>query len=360
MIPIAFPMIGSDEQKAVVQVLESRHLVQGGVVEEFENSFAKYIGVKHAVATSNGTTALELAIKSSGINDGEIITTPFSFISSSNSILFSGARPVFADINESYTINPDEIEKRVTDKTRAIMPVHLYGNPCDMKSIMEIAERHDLVVIEDSCQAHGAEYNGKKVGSFGVGCFSFYPTKNMTTGEGGIITTDNSDVADTARLLRNHGQDKRYSHKIVGYNYRMTDIAAAIGVQQLRKLDDMNKKRIENAHKLTSGLKNIKGVIIPETKDGLKHVFHQYTVRVNKDFPVSRDELSNILTKNNIGNAVHYPIPIHMQESYKKLGYSESLPISEIFSREVISLPVHPGLTEADIENIIDVIRSVK
>ncbi|MBU0530572.1 MAG: DegT/DnrJ/EryC1/StrS family aminotransferase, partial [Nanoarchaeota archaeon] len=211
MISISSPLIDDEEKKAVNQVLDSHMLVQGKKVQEFEDSFAEYIGVQHAVATNNGTTALELSFRSAGLKNGEVITTPFSFIASANSILYTGAKPVFADIDsKTFNINPELIEEKITDKTKAILPVHLYGQSCDMKHIMEIAEKHNLIVIEDSCQAHGAEYNGKRTGSFGTGCFSFYATKNMTTGEGGIITTNNKEIADTARILRNHGQEKRY------------------------------------------------------------------------------------------------------------------------------------------------------
>ncbi|MFH1364915.1 MAG: DegT/DnrJ/EryC1/StrS family aminotransferase [Candidatus Aenigmatarchaeota archaeon] len=361
MISISSPLIDDEEKKAVNQVLDSHMLVQGKKVQEFEDSFAEYIGVQHAVATNNGTTALELSFRSAGLKNGEVITTPFSFIASANSILYTGAKPVFADIDsKTFNINPELIEEKITDKTKAILPVHLYGQSCDMKHIMEIAEKHNLIVIEDSCQAHGAEYNGKRTGSFGTGCFSFYATKNMTTGEGGIITTNNKEIADTARILRNHGQEKRYYHKVLGYNYRMTDIAAAIGIAQLRKLDQINKKRIENAKKLNDELSDIKGLITPEIITGNKHIFHQYTLRITDNFPKTRNEFAEILTKNGIGSLIYYPVPIHMQEVYKKLGYIDSLPVSEKMAREVISIPVHPKLSEDDIRKIVDVIRSIK
>lgn len=250
MIPIAKPNIGEEEKNAVMEVLESGMLAQGLKVKEFEERFAKYIGTKYAVATSNGTTALHIALLSSGIKKGdEVITTPFSFIASATSILFCNAVPVFADIKtKTFNINPNKIEKAITKKTKAIMVVHLYGQSSEMDRIKEIANKKKLSLIEDACQAHGAENNGKRVGSIGdIGCFSFYPTKNMTTGEGGMITTNDHVIAEKVRLLRDHGQKERYEHVIVGYNYRMTNIAAAIGIEQLQKLEQFNKKRRENA-----------------------------------------------------------------------------------------------------------------
>ncbi|MBM4431649.1 MAG: DegT/DnrJ/EryC1/StrS family aminotransferase, partial [Chloroflexi bacterium] len=249
MIPIARPVIGEEEKQAVLAVLESGMLAQGQQVRAFEEAFAEYCGVKYAVATSSGTTALHTALLAHGVGPGdEVITTPFTFIASANSILFTGARPVFVDIEEdSYNINPTLIEEKITSRTKAILPVHLYGNPCDLEAIMTIADRHGLIVIEDACQAHGASVHGKKVGSFSTGCFSFYPTKNITTAEGGMITTDDDAVAERARLIRQHGMRKRYYHEVLGYNFRLTDIQAAIGLAQLGKLPEWTAKRIANA-----------------------------------------------------------------------------------------------------------------
>lgn len=356
MIPISIPLIETEEKNAVISVLDSKMLVQGKKVKELETNFAEYIGTEHAIATCNGTTALELAMLAAGIKDGEVITTPFSFISSANSIIFAGGKPVFVDINESFNINPELIEDKITEKTKAIMPVHLYGNPCDMDKIMEIANKNNLVVIEDSCQSHGSEYKNKKTGSFGIGCFSMYATKNMTTGEGGMITTNDKEISDKSKLLRDHGQHDRYYHKVLGHNYRMTDIAAAIGIEQLKKLDNMNNRRIENAKKLTDGLKWIKGLITPSSEN--KHVYHQYTLRITDEFSKTRDELADFLTKNGIGNAIYYPVPIHMQEVYNQKDNLSNLSISEKLSKQVISIPVHPNLTDADLEKIIGVIRN--
>ena len=244
-INIASPKIGKEEIKAVTEVLKSGMLAQGPKVSEFEEKFARFIGVKYAIATSSGTTALEIALRAAGIGpDDEVITSPFTFIASANSILYTGARPVFADIVEqTFNLDPEKIEAKITKKTKAIMPVHLYGNACAMTKIMVIAKKRKLAIIEDACQAHGAEWGGKKVGSFGLaGAFSLYPTKNMTTGEGGMITTNSKEIYDKANLLRAHGSKIKYYHDILGYNYRMTDIEAAIGIEQQKKLNKFNNK----------------------------------------------------------------------------------------------------------------------
>jgi len=304
--------------------------------------------VKHAVATSSGTSALLTALLAHRIGIGdEVITTPFTFIASANSILFTGARPVFADIEEnSYNIDPDLVEKKVTQHTKAILPVHLYGNPCDMERIMELADRYGLVVIEDACQAHGASIDGKRVGSFGTGCFSFYPSKNMTTGEGGMITTDDDGIAERVRLIRNHGQSQLYHHESPGYNFRMTELQAALGLVQLEKLPEWTRRRIDNARYLNEALSN---VITPRVKDGYVHVYHQYTIRVRGD----RDEAQQQLTTGGIGARVYYPLPVHRQPLYRQLGFNDSLPASERISQEVLSIPVHPGLTQGELDEIV-------
>jgi perosamine synthetase len=356
MIPIAKPLMGEEEKAAIIAVLESGLLAQGPKVEEFEKAFAAMCGVRHAVATSSGTTALHLALLAHGIGPGdEVITSPFTFISSANSILFVGAKPVFVDIDESsYNMAPSLIEARITPHTKALMPVHLFGNPCDMEAIMAIAARHGLVVIEDAAQAHGASINGKKVGSFGTGCFSFYPTKNMTTAEGGMITSDDDQVVERIRLLRNHGMKRRYYHDFLGYNFRMTDLQAALGLAQLAKLEVFNKERIANAHYLTEHLKDI--MITPQVQDGYRHVFHQYTVRVKGN----RDQIVEQLGERGVGTGIYYPLPVHKQPIYQELGYTDRLPVAEAMSQEVLSLPVHPALSQADLERIVEVISQLR
>ena len=361
MIPIAKPIMGKDEISAVEAVLRSGIIAQGRKVEEFEGAFAGFVGTKHAIAVNSGTAALHVALLAQGIGGGdEVITSPFTFIATANAILFAGARPVFADIEEqTFNIAPDKIEGKITSRTKAIMPVHLYGQPCDMKRVMRIAKEYGLIVIEDACQAHGAEYEGKNVGSFGTGCFSFYATKNMITGEGGMITTDNSDIDEKARMIRSHGQRQRYFHEILGYNYRMTEIAAAIGLCQLGKLERFNNKRIENARFLTQGLSGTRGLVPPSVKSNTRHVFHQYTVRITQDFGIPRDEVRQKLMDKGVGTEIYYPLPIHKQPLYQNSGYDDHLPNSEKAAREVLSLPVHPSLTKEDLGKIVLAIQSI-
>jgi len=360
-INIASPQIGKEEINAVVEVMKSGMLAQGPKVHEFEEKFAKFIGTKFAIATSNGTTALEVALRAYGIGEGdEMITTPFTFIASANAILYTGARPVFVDIDpETFNIDANLIEKAITKKTKAILPVHLYGSACDMTKIMSIAKKHKLAVIEDACQAHGAMWKEKKVGSFGTGAFSLYPTKNMTVGEGGMITTNDKAVYEACNLLRAHGSKVRYYHDILGYNYRMTDLEGAIGIEQLKKLPQFNKARQANAKFLNKELGKITGLIVPEAPKNVTHVYHQYTIRITKDFPIKRDEVLAKLTEAGIGTAVFYPLPLNRQEVYKKLGYKPNTPIADEITSEVLSLPVHPGLKKADLEFIVKTFKEM-
>ena len=349
MIPIAKPIIGEEEITAVREVLNSGMLSQGKKVQEFESAFAEYVGTSYAVAVSSGTAALHIALLAHDIRKGdEVITTPFSFIATANSILFTGAKPIFADLNENtLNISIESMVEKITPRTKAILPVHLYGQTADMKSIMEIAEDHDIVVIEDACQAHGSEFEGKKAGSFATGVFSFYPTKNMTTGEGGMLVTSDKKIAEKARMLRSHGSKQRYLHEILGYNLRMNDVAAAIGIVQLRKLENLNKIRIKNATYLTESLKNIKEIKLPYIDKRCRHVFHQYTIRLK-----TRDKIATALNKKGIETGIYYPLPIHKQPLYKNLGYDDSLPVAEKAASEVLSLPVHPSVNHHDIDVI--------
>lgn len=356
-VSIAKPIIGEEEIENVVEVLKSGMIAQGPKVAEFEEKFAKWIGAKYAIATNSGTAALHVALLSCGIGPGdEVITTPFTFIASGNAIVYTGATPVFADIDlETYNIDPDTIEDLITDKTKAILPVQLYGQSADMDKIREIAKKHDLLVIEDAAQAHGAMYNDEKVGSMGdMACFSFYPTKNMTTSEGGMITTNNKELAEKARVFRAHGSNIKYKHDEIGYNFRSSDIAAAIGLAQLDKIDGFNEKRIENAAYLNEGLKDVDGVITPKSPENRKHVYHQYTIRVTKG---NRDDWVDILTEKGIGSGIHYPIPLYNQPIYKKLGFTGSSPNAELAADTVISLPVHPSLTKDDLDLVIEAVK---
>jgi len=362
-ISIAKPYITEDEIRAVTKVLKIGMLAQGNEVYAFEKEFAEYIGVKHAVAVTNGTIALDLALKVLDIKDGdEVITTPFTFIASANAILYQSAKPVFADIDpKTYNLDPNSVLEMITSKTKAILVVHLYGQPADMKAFREIANDHKLFLIEDCAQAHGATFLGKKVGSFGdISAFSFYATKNMTTGEGGMIVTNDEKLANKARILRDHGQITKYLHEELGFNYRLTNIQAAIGRVQLRKLEDMNNKRIRNAEYLTSKLSFIKGILPPYVDPRVKHVYHQYVIRVTKDFKLTRDELVEKLREKGIDTAVHYPMPIHHQPLYRKLGYPQDIcPNAIEASREVLSLPVHPLLTKEDLDYIVASIKEL-
>ena len=356
-VSIASPVIEEEEINAVIEVMKSGMIAQGPKVIEFEDEFAKYVGAKYGIATNSGTSALHVALLAAGIGEGdEVITTPFTFAATGNSILYTGARPVFVDIDpETFTIDPAKIEEAITDKTKAIMPVQLYGQSADMDAIMKIAKEHDLIVIEDAAQAHGAEYNGEKVGNLGdMACFSFYPTKNMTTSEGGMITTNNEEFLENAKVFRAHGSATKYHHDVLGYNFRMTDIAAAIGLEQLKKIDSFNDKRIANAKYLNEGLKDIGSIETPVVKDGCKHVYHQYTIKIKDG---KRDELSDYLIENGIGNGIYYPIPLYDQVLYKELGYDQSLPVTEEIVEEVLSLPIHAKLVEEDLDYIVKTIK---
>ena len=363
MIPIAKPLIGDEEINAVIEVLKSGMLAHGKEVEAFEREFAGYLGAKHGIAVTNGTAALDVALKALKIGPGdEVITSPFTFIASVNSILFQGAKPVFADIDpKTFNLDPNEVLERINEKTKAIIVVHLYGQPADMKAFSEIAEDHKLYLVEDCAQAHGAEFDGRKVGTFGdIAAFSFYPTKNMTTGEGGMVVTNDDELAEKARLIRNHGQTKKYLHEELGYNLRMTNIAAAIGRVQLRKLDEWNEKRIENAKLLTDGIKRIGGLTPPYVDPRVKHVFHQYVIRVEDEFPMSRDELAQKLREKGVGTGIHYPMPVHHQPFYQKLGYPEEICQNAVeASKRVLSLPVHPSVSREDVEYILQTLEEL-
>jgi perosamine synthetase len=301
------------------------------------------------VAVNSGTAALHMALLAHGVGPGdEVITSPFSFAATANTILMTGARPVFVDIEpSSFNINPDLIEAAITPRTKAIMPVHLYGQPAEMDKICAIAERHRLAIIEDAAQAVGASYHGRPAGSFGTACFSLYATKNITSAEGGMVVTDDPAIADTLRLLRSHGSRVRYYHEMLGYNYRMTDIQAAIGLAQLEKLPLFNERRLANAAALDELISHPQ-VIKPRIIPGVRHVFHQYTVRILGD----RDGAAKQLAAAGVGSAVFYPLPIPQQPYYRELGYAIDLPICDQAARQVLALPVHPALSAADLQQI--------
>ncbi|NPV85284.1 MAG: DegT/DnrJ/EryC1/StrS family aminotransferase [Anaerolineae bacterium] len=355
MINIAKPIIGDEEKQAVMEVLDSGIIAQGPRVKAFEEAFAQMCATRYAIATSSGTTALHVALLANKIGPGdEIITSAFTFIASANSALYVGARPVFVDIDpKTYNLDPSKIEAAITPRTKAIMPVHLFGLCCDMDAITAIAKKHNLIIIEDACQSHGAVCNGRKAGSFGTGAFSLYPTKNITSGEGGMITTNSDEIDESCRVIRQHGMRRRYYHDELGFNFRMTDIHAAIGLAQLGKLQTYNKKRQQNATFLNA---HLKGVTVPYTPPGFEHVYHQYTVRVPDG---RRDALREYLKEQEIGSEVYYPVPIHKQSFYvRQLGYHDYLPETEKAAAEVLSLPVHPSLTQSDLEKIVQAVNT--
>ena len=348
MIPIARPQMGEEEKALVWSALESGALAQGARVHELEERFAAFIGVPHAVATSSGTTALHLGLMAQGVGAGdEVVSVPFTFIASATAILFAGARPVFVDVEaDTYNMDPALVEAAISPRTKAIMPVSLYGQPANLPAIMEIAERHGLVVLEDAAQSHGAAIDDRRSGSWGAGAFSFYPTKNMTTGEGGMITTSDPEVAERARLLREHGMKVRYHHDIVGYNFRMSDIHASIGLAQLPKLPANNARRRAIAARYDAELR---GVITPAVRPGVTHVYHQYTIRVNR-----RDDFVERLRERGVGTGIYYPIPVHRQKPFVSLGYGDQrFPVTDTLTEQVLSIPVHPALSDADVDAVI-------
>ncbi|HET9878946.1 MAG TPA: DegT/DnrJ/EryC1/StrS family aminotransferase [Candidatus Limnocylindria bacterium] len=353
MIPIARPQMGAEEKELVWSALESGSLAQGARVRELEERFAAFTGVPHGVATSSGTTALHLALLAYGIGEGdEVITVPYTFIASATSILYTGARPAFVDVDErTFNIDPDLVEAAITPRTRAIMPVSLYGQVADMPAIAAIAERHGLAVIEDAAQSHGAAIGERRSGTWGAGCFSFYPTKNMTTGEGGMITTADGELAERLRLLREHGMKVRYHHDTLGYNFRMTDIHASIGLAQLTKLPGYNERRRAIAARYDADLR---GVITPYVAPGHVHVYHQYTIRV-----AQRDAFADRLRERGVGSGIYYPIPVHHQKPFVALGYGDQrFPITDRLTEQVLSIPVHPSLTDAEVDTVVEAVNA--
>jgi perosamine synthetase len=354
MIPIAKPLIGKEEEDAVLEVLRSGMLAQGKKVATFEKAFADFTESKHALTTVNGTVALYLALKGCGIGEGdEVITTPFTFMATATSIIFAGAKPVLVDIDpKTFNIDPAKIEGAITERTKGIMPVHLYGLSAEMDPIMEIAQKHDLKVIEDACQAHGAMYKGRKVGPIGdAGCFSFYPTKNMTTGEGGMITTNNDEVAEKMMLLRNHGQKGVYDHIAFGFNFRMTDIAASIGLSQVKKLDGFNARRRKSAAYLSKALSDY--VEVPYVPEHCHHIYHQYTLQSDE-----REKYMAAFKEAGVGCRVYYPTPIHKYKHMSHLAHAD-LGNAERAAERVFSLPVHPEVTKENLDHIISVMEGI-
>jgi dTDP-4-amino-4,6-dideoxygalactose transaminase len=371
-----YDSIQEDIQTALNKVLESTAFSGGPFVAQFEKEFAAYCGCKHAIGVGSGTDALWVTLLALGIGPGdEVITVPNSFIATAEAISYCGARPVFVDIDEqTYNMDPNKLEDylnrrfapfasrsvpfamRSAPKPKAVIPVHLFGQPADMDSIMEIAQKYGLFVVEDACQAHGAEYHGKKAGSIGnAGCFSFYPGKNLGAyGEAGAVVTNNDTLAEKIKIFRDHGQPVKYCHECIGWNARMDGFQGAVLGVKLRYLDEWNESRRRNARRYNNFLSSIEGIKIPKEAEYTRHVYHLYVIRTE-----NRDELIRNLTEKNISCGIHYPLPIHMQKAYEFLGLQKgSFPVSEKYAGELVSLPMYPELTDEQIAYVVEEIKN--
>ncbi|MEU6641341.1 DegT/DnrJ/EryC1/StrS family aminotransferase [Saccharomonospora sp. NPDC046836] len=363
MIPLSVVDV-RDAEPLVTEVLRSGGLVQGPMVDRFERAFAGVAGTRHAIAVNSGTTALVAALEVLDLEPGdEVITSPFTFVATLNAIIEAGATVRFADIcRDDFALDPDAAAAAIGPRTRVLLPVHLYGQPADMGKHAALAAEADLYLVEDAAQAVGAAYEGRPVGSYGLGCFSLYATKNITTAEGGVITTDDERLADRLRLLRNQGMRARYDYVVPGHNYRMSDLHAAVGIPQLERLPALSAARQRNAQRLTEGLGGTPGLAVPATLPGRKHVWHQYTVLIGPHAMLSRDELAEALNARGIGSGVYYPRLVFDYDCYR--GHplvpavsARDLPVAAAIADQALSLPVHPALTDAQVETIIAAVR---
>ncbi|MCL5005890.1 MAG: DegT/DnrJ/EryC1/StrS family aminotransferase [Acidobacteria bacterium] len=361
-VPIAQVSLDRREIDAVRRVLESGRLRAGEITEDFEARFAAAVGARYAIAVSSGTAALYLACRAMLQPGDEAIVPDFTFVATAAMVAAIQAKPIFADVDaETFTLDPEEVERRITKRTRALIPVHLYGQPADIASLTRVARRYGLRVIWDAAQAHGAQFHWRDVGSFpDATCYSFYPSKNMTTGEGGMITTSDASLAGELRLLRSHGEVSRYRHIRVGYNFRTTDIASAIGRVQLAKLPAAVRARQRNAAILTRGLAGLPGIELPQIAPGARPSFNLFTIRIEtKQAGISRDELAEALRGRDIEAAVHYPLPLHRQPIFRGYGRDRDFPVSTRLAKTVLSLPVHPGLKQTDLRFIVQSVREI-
>ena len=361
MIPVYEPSLGGEERQNLLKAFDSGWISsKGEFIGEFEESFARYIGARHAVATCNGTTALHLALEALGVGAGDEVLVPtLTFVSTANAVAYTGAKPVFLEAHPDYwCIDPNKIKDKITKKTKAIIPVHLYGHPCDMDPILEIAEEHNLSVIEDAAEAHGAEYYGKKVGIFGdVNCFSFFGNKIITTGEGGMCLTNHKKLSDKMKILRDHGTTpgKHYWCDVRGFNYRMTNLQAAIGCAQVKKIDEIIEKKRSIALEYNKRLGDVAGITLPTEESWAKNVYWMYSVLIEDDFGLSRDEVIKKLAENGVESRPFFP-PIHRFPMYDQ---KEKLSVSEELSRKGINLPSSPKLTVEDVNRVVESVSSL-
>lgn len=366
MIPINRPIIGEEEIQAVVKVLRSGILTEksghGPFASKFENAFADYIGSKFAVSFNSGTSALHAALLAAGVGPkDEVIVPSFTFVATAEVVVLTGARPIFVDIDpKTYCMDPEEVKHAISGRTKAIIPVHLYGHPCDMDPLIECAHEHGIIVIEDAAQAHGAEYKGKKAGVLGdLACFSFYATKNMTTGEGGMITTNSEEFMEKIRLIRSHGEKEPYKSVMIGHNYRLPEIEAAIGLVQLRKLPKFLETRRKNAMFLMKELVSVESLQMPVEYKGYKHSWYLFTIRLKGANSKIRNKMVKKLREEHVGAEVYYPIPIHKMPYYHELFGKVNLPETEEATQQAISLPVHPAIREVELDHIVNAVKKV-
>lgn len=362
MIQVAQPLLGTPEEELVLEVLRSGQLTQGPMVERFEAAVARVTGAPHAIAVNNGTSALWAALVAHGIGPGdEVVTSPLTFVATLNVILLVGATPRFVDVRDDLTLDHDQLADAITDRTRAVLPVHLYGLPADLAAIRRVLGDRSVAVVEDAAQALGGGQGDAPVGAVGTACFSFYATKNVTTGEGGVVTTDDDDRATCLRQLRNQGQRGRYDYARPGLNLRLTELQAAIGVAQMARLPGLLAARRVNAAVLAEGLAGVEGLTLPVEPSDRRHVFHQFTVRVGPDARCSRDDLATHLRQRGVASAVYYPRPVHDHPCFReddRVGTPDT-PRAATACREVLSLPVHPGLRPDDLARVVTAVREV-
>ena len=361
-IPIAKPVFSDGVLGDISEVLKSGYLRQGPRTKQFEEEFKGRVGARYAYAVNSGTAALHVAYLSILQPGDEVIVPDFTFMSTASTVIFSGGRPVFADIDgETLTIDPADVSEKITPKTRAIAPVDLFGNAADMKALKEIAEDHNLYLVNDAAQAHETKIDGEDVGSLDhINCYSFYPTKTITTGEGGMATTNDEELYEKGKLIRNHGQESQYIHRILGLNYRMTEIAAVLGLSQLEMIDEFLEKRRRNGEILTEGLRGIDGLRPQRTGKGVEHSYSYYTVIMDLErFRCNRDKYVEALKAENVDCMVYYPIPLTKQPALRDYAGKAHCPVAEETSEKVFSIPVHPSLTEQDLENIVRALEKV-